>query len=258
MRHVTLPVLLATVLTAACAQQETEPLPLTMPPPLRAGVDSFPRLAPPLGPFPAKINAILGVADERVRAEIADCRILGDGQAEPRATWERAVRIKLAGPQFLSLADTHNIYCGGAYPSNIQLFATLDLTTGEPVDWADYLPADLASPARFTTDLNGLPSPRLTAPALIAWYRKAALEQLDEPLRTDCADAYAREDLAVTIWLDARREGLGVLTDSFPHVIQACAQEAIMPVAELKTRGADRQLTDAIEAAHKAGVWAAE
>jgi len=140
------------------------------------------------------------------------------------------VRIKLAGPQFLSLADTHNIYCGGAYPGNIQLFATFDLTTGEPVDWAHYLPADLATPARPATDLNGLPSPRLTAPALIAWYRDAALKQLDPEMRADCADAYARENLSVMLWLDARREGLGVLTDSFPHVIAACAREAIMPV----------------------------
>jgi hypothetical protein len=256
-----LPALLAAALAAACAPKgdgEGPALPLTTPPPMGAGIDSFPRLAPPLGPFPARINAILGVADERVRAEITDCRTADDGQPEPNSSWERTVRIKMAGPRFLSLADTHNSFCGGAYPNATPLFATFDLDTGETIDWATYLPADLAAGARQTTDLNGLPSPRLTAPALIAWYRKAALEQLDADMRADCAEAYAREDLSVMLWLDARREGLGVLTDSFPHVIQACAQEAIMPLAELKARGADRRLTDALEAAHAAGVWAAE
>lgn len=251
-------VLLALLLLAACAQETPDTPAVTRPAPLMKDVEAFPRLAPPLSPTAARINAILARADNQVRAEITACKAGFDGVPPENTSWSRRVLVKLADEAFLSLADTHDSYCGGAYPNAITLHATFDLNTGGPIDWTAYLPPALTQPSRADTGLNGLPIARLSAPALIAWYRAAALAQMDQIQRADCADAYGREDMTVTLWLDARREGLGMITDDFPHAIQACAIEAVMPVADLEQRGANKALTVAISRAHAAGVWRAD
>ena len=52
-------------------------------------------------------------------------------------------------------------------------------------------------------------------------------------------------------WLDAKAGGLAVQFD-LAHVVQACADTAVIPVEALRVLGAQSVLLDALDAAHKA------
>lgn len=50
-------------------------------------------------------------------------------------------------------------------------------------------------------------------------------------------------------WLDAKVGGVAVQFD-LPHVVQACADDVVIPTKTLREEGVQTVLIDAIEAAH--------
>ena len=56
---------------------------------------------------------------------------------------------------------------------------------------------------------------------------------------------------SLTPYLDAREGGLGLMVDT-PHVIQACADQMVIPLATLRKEGVSEAMLKAIEAAKAA------
>lgn len=83
-------------------------------------------------------------------------------------------------------------------------------------------------------------------------YRPVAAGAKETPDDKECREAVTTANAdgppAMMAWLDAKDGGLAVQFD-LPHVVQACADPVVIPVATLKAEGANAALTAALEAA---------
>ncbi|MDQ0465143.1 hypothetical protein QO010_002927 [Caulobacter ginsengisoli] len=210
-----------------------------------------PRILAPSTPQTAKINAALDRADGRARKLLTECKSGGENFLE------RGVSVDAYGPRFLSLFIANSIYCGGAHPETWQIALTYDLTTGRPIDWAQYLPADLVSVTALEDQGDGSKIGVLKSPALLAWYRAAVAREglQDNAWWAECKDVYDTEDLALVLWIDAKQGGVMAQASSLPHAVQACVSPQMLSIAELRKRGAKPALADAIAAMQRARGW---
>ncbi len=209
--------------------------------PLGESTDAFPRIVSPAGPKIERINQALTRADARAKKAMKDC-----GKAPN--TYERAITAPMTGEPFLSLIASDFAECGGAHPSIGQLALTYDLGTGRPINWADYLPADLIQPEELIDAGDGSQIGATRSPALLDFYRAAAKAQRAD---RDCDDILDGE-LSLVLWIDAKQQGVAIAPTNLPHVVQACGETVIMKTDELRKRGAKPALTNAIDAAKKA------
>ncbi|MCA1480925.1 hypothetical protein I6F37_39025, partial [Bradyrhizobium sp. NBAIM08] len=129
-----------------------------------------------------------------------------------------------------------------------QTHLTYDLNAGRPINWADYLPADLVKPEVLIDVGDGSQLGAVQAPALLAFYKAAAKAQRGE---RDCDEVYDGAD-GLYLWIDAKAQGVAMAMTSVPHAVQACNDPVVMKTDELRKRGAKSALTDAIDAANKA------
>ncbi len=209
--------------------------------PLGESTDAFPRIVSPAGPKIERINQALTRADARAKKAMKDC-----GKAPN--TYERAITAPMTGEPFLSLIASDYAECGGAHPSIGQLALTYDLGTGRPINWAEYLPADLIQPEELIDAGDGSQIGATRSPALLDFYRTAAKAQRAE---RDC-DEVLDGELSLVLWIDAKQQGVAIAPTNLPHVVQACGETVVMKTEELRKRGAKPALTDAIDDARKA------
>ncbi|RYF94282.1 MAG: hypothetical protein EON95_05910 [Caulobacteraceae bacterium] len=209
--------------------------------PLSAAADAFPRIVEPAGPRTDRINQALTRADARGRKAMKDC-----GQ-ERGVAFERSVTAPMTGQPFLTLIASDFASCGGAHPSIFQMALTYDLGTGRPINWADYLPADLVKPEVLVDIGDGSQLGAVQAPALLAFYRAAAKAQRQD---RNCDEVYDGAE-GLYLWIDAKAGGMAMSMTGVPHAVQACDDPVVMSTAELRKRGAKPALTDAIDAASK-------
>ncbi|MDB5469986.1 MAG: hypothetical protein JWR84_1546 [Caulobacter sp.] len=207
--------------------------------------DAFPRIVNPTGPKIERINQALTRADARGKKAIKDC---GKGKD---IEFERAVTAPMIGEPFLTLISSDYANCGGAYPSITRTALTYDLGTGRPINWADYLPADLVTPEVLIDAGDGSQLGAVKAPALLDFYKAAAKAQRAD---RDCDEVYDAAD-SLVLWIDAKAQGVALAMASVPHVVQACDDPVIMKTDELRKRGAKPALTDAIDAAKRAKLY---
>lgn len=238
-------------MAAGCAASQTpaptNAAPLLWSAPLAENFDAFPRVAGNT-PQAREINAYLDRVDVSDRAERGDCLAEGRDNVE----WGRSVEAPMTGPRFVSVLFTTGYYCGGAHPSWQQKSLTFDLESGRLVDWAEFLPADMALPRYEASDAW----PQLLRSAsLKAWYAREAIAQRRMPGGEDeCADVLMESE-PLDMWPDARTGGLALQVSGLAHAVSACTETVLMPLPELRRRGVDPALLDAIEAAHLAGQW---
>lgn len=239
MRRLTLALLAASAV--ALPALAAGPIALQGQDPLSDKADALPRIVSPAGPRIDRINQALSRADARARRAIKDC-----GQGKDM-DFERSISAPMTGQPFLSLTASDYAFCGGAHPSMFQTHLTYDLGTGRPINWADYLPADLVKPEVLIDAGDGSQLGAVQAPALLAWYRAQAKAQRGE---RDCDEVYDGAD-GLYLWIDAKAQGMAMSMTSVPHAVQACDDPVVMKTDELRRRGARPALTDAIDAAHK-------
>lgn len=184
---------------------------------------TYPRLtALADGRVMARVNARLAAKEKEDRAMRRDCRSSA-GPGRPRGDWATRTEVTYLSPRFLSVEVVSDYDCGGPYPNDgIETPVTFDLATGAEVVWAKlfkpgFLPvadaAEGAAPSRLT---------RL--------YRARYPKGADAECRTGVMGGEPFESAPI-LWLDAKR-GLVVKPD-FPHVSQACAEEATLTPAAL-------------------------
>lgn len=225
----------------AAAAPEQSSLVLTDQPALSPSAEALPRLE---GDSPAytRLNAELDRLDASARQELADCG--ADGE------WSRSITRPMTGPAYLTLRIHTEMACGGPYPSSDQTAITWDLSSGERLDWPGLIPGLALTPNIF----DEMPAdyvPTMSSARLASWYSRKLLSATNLELAGECADVWSTEALNGTsfkIWLDASKGGV-VVAPEFPHVIQACAEDATLTAADLQEFDVSQDLVEALAAA---------
>ena len=212
-------------------------------------IDAYPAIVRPADGAERKINAAIGKLDARVKKAVADCR----REAGKNADWSRTVEVAMRGPRYVSYVITDSASCGGAHPSAGTTAIVYDLTTGSPVDWTKLLPAKLLGKVSLNEATDGVKMITLGSKRLYELYlaRYRAGERKGDKECTEAMEqAGGDSGPALTPWLDGQTGGLG-LAPEVPHVIQACADPMIIPVATMRAEGVADTTLKAIEAGKK-------
>ncbi len=239
--------LLGVVLIAAAAAQAPGPLVALRPmPAVRPSVAAMPEILSPRDAAERAINAGLRGLDTRVRLASAP-----NPQTCPGGSYSRGVTATMRGPGFLSFLVTDETDCG-AHPSVEIRSIVYDLKTGKPVDWNKLLPAAYVEgapdgPAARTAE----PVTTVASKRLYELYLAGYPKDQDVDCQQTVRDAGTAPP-PMTLWLDAAGDGLAVRFD-LPHAVQACAEAVTIPTETMRSDGADQSLTEAIDAAHRAG-----
>jgi hypothetical protein len=215
---------------------------LTLPSNVAPQVEAFPRIAVPQDAQIPRINQALTAADARVLSSVQDChaQLAPAGGDVKDGGWTRAIRVAMRGPRFLAMEALDSWYCGGSYPSTDNFVLAYDLRTGSPLNWERLLPKALMQSATLDTAGDGtslgvVASPKLTE--LCMQYAK---------LDPDCTAALHDTGLQFMLWPDAGHDGIAIGPTGLPHVI---------PLSVARGLGVSPGLLDAIDAAHKAGLF---
>ena len=238
-----------------CAHGASRVVTLQSPAPVAKAIAAMPLIVSPIDDAERRINEAVSRFDSNVRKAAAQCRKDGRGNYD----WSRSVDATMRGPGFLSFVITDNAFCGGAHPNSSTQAIVYDLSTGKPVDWTKLLPPSLTGKITLQTGMDNTKTVALSSQKLfdlyLKLYRPAAKDAKEGSDERECREAVTQEGSsappAMSVWLDAKAGGLATQFD-LAHVVQACADPVIIPVATLKAEGVGPALTDAIEAAQRA------
>jgi hypothetical protein len=238
---------------AAPAQAGDGPVVLKAPSDASPGIAAMPQIAAPADEAERRINAALKRLDARALKAEQACK----DQGGKNSSWERTVQAPMRGPRFLSFVIFDSGFCGGAHPNSGTMSIVYDLTTGAPVDWTTLLPPSLTGKLALAEGPGGtkmvtLASKRLHALYLAGYRPKTGdpkADDADKECREAVAETYDGQPPAMMAWLDAKAGGLAVQFD-LAHVVQACADPVVIPVATLRREGAQPLLAVALESAH--------
>ena len=218
---------------------------LTHPPKLTSGDAALPKIAAPVTPATAKINAALARIDARWIKASRDCL----GHAKPQdAEMTRSVETPMLGPRYLTIVAHDSASCAeAAYPQAWTLALVYDLDTGRPVNWEKLL-GTLVDSAVIDSAGDGTPIGVITSNTLHDLYVKAVAPRQDPGMRVQCANILEDETMQFQVWPDAAKGGLVLQPSSLPHAVAACGDAAVIPLAKLRRLGVDAGLLDAIAA----------
>lgn len=215
-------------------------------------VAAFPRLvSAPGDPAAARINQALDRRDASARQMRKDCLANVDKPSD--ADYTRSIWVTMRGPRYLSFLVSDNADCGGAHPDAGDMALVYDLRTGSPVNWQRLFPKAMMQGVSTDTGIDGTTIGFVTSRTLQALYLKA--ENAAQPIDPDCKDVLTDPDLSLSLWPNAKKDGLAVEPGDLPHVVLACADTIVIPTATLRPLGVEAGLLDAIDAAHAGGFF---
>jgi hypothetical protein len=244
MKRFGLAVLLAFLCAAGAAPAADRAVHLVVPPPVRKDIAALPQIADPADDAERRINAAL---------KRLDLNVLKAARACKGGDWARSVDVPMRGPGFLSLTITDAVYCeGNAHPDSATMSIVYDLTTGKPVDWTQLLPTSLTGKVALEEQADGSKIVTLASKRLfelyIAGYGAGEPPSSDlEECRQALLDQATDGPPGMMVWLDAQGGGLAVQV-GLPHVVKACEDPVVVPVAVLRTEGAQPALLKALGA----------
>lgn len=216
---------------------------------LARDVAAYPQILSPVDDAETAINQALKKLDATVVKARAECL-----RQNPKSSdWTRNIDVPMRGPRYLSYVVTDNAFCGGAHPNVGDMAIVYDLRTGKPIDMSQILPAKLLGKLALAGGMDGTRTIQLTSEPLMKLYQQLYRQPRQEDDK-ECADAISMSGDEIppfVAWLDAGTGGVGLLPD-LPHVIQACADPVVIPVATLRAQGAPAEALAAIQAAHEA------
>jgi hypothetical protein len=234
---------------SAAAEAADGPVQLKPSATIAKGVAAFPRIVTtPDDKAAQRINQALDKRDVQAKNEIKDCR--SNVSKASDADYERTVTVTMRGPRYLSFLANDSADCGGAHPDTSDMALVYDLGTGSPVNWQHLLPKAMVQSVSTDTVIDGTNIGYLTSRTLQDLYLKAA-----SPIDPDCKDVLNDPDLNLSLWPDAKEDGIAVEPGDLPHVVIACADTMVIPTATLRPLGVDAALLDAIDAAHQGGFF---
>ena len=117
-----------------------------------------------------------------------------------------------------------------------------DLTTGRPVDWVKLFPP--GAKGKLENSADG------AVTGLVVW--PGLTERAKAQADSDCRDVFDGDEYSgFSIGLDARTGELVAQPAELPHVIQACADDFRLSVADLRKLGFAPELVAALDAASR-------
>lgn len=165
-------------------------------------------------------------AERRVNADLdsLSASLTCEGATPADSSYTSRVSVEHAADDVLSVSVHASYYCGGAYPTNdANLSVTYDLTTGEPVPFAalfrDY-EADQAA-------IVGVLQSTLSAAGTEGDGGAGCPDVLSTESLASYGFAYTLSDAGLTV------------QPEFPHVIEACAVESLVPFESVRAFAAD-------------------
>lgn len=228
------------------------PVQLKPSPDIATKIAAFPRLVAATDDKAAqRINQALDKRDASARQMRKDC--LANVDKPEDADYERRIWVTMRGPRYLSFLASDNEDCGGAHPDASDMALVYDLATGAPVNWQRLLPKAMVQSVSTDNVVDGTLVGFVTSKTLQALWLKA--ENAANPIDADCKDVLTDPDLKLTVWPDAKQDGLAVEPGDLPHVVLACADTVVIATATLRPLGVDSGLLDAIDTAHANGFF---
>lgn len=218
-------------------------------PPLGDEIAAFPRVEPNAtvsAAIAAKINASLARWDKQMLADARDCA-KAEKESRPddgeSGDWSRTVSVTMQGPRYLSLLAEDAYDCGGAHPEDDRLALVYDVTTGEPVDWKQLLPA--------AAQEDKIRIPHSPTVVLVKWPLLLKKEQEEASGSEDCGDVYTtRDDIEFTLWLDADEGGVMFAPAGLSHIDSAlCGTTLSLSAAEARRLGVAPDVVNALQEA---------
>lgn len=193
------------------------------------GFESLPRVVDGVpAPARARINGALAAADKRGMAARTDCLAQQDPAEPSIMEWTRAVTVTQAGPRWLAVLVSDEMFCGGAHPDADVFPLVFDVRTGRPPDWTRLLPRSLAGEAVLSTAGDGTRIGLVRSAALL---RRAVAQA-----PADCKAILDRDAGQFAVWPGDGR--LNAVVFGLPHVAAACADAVGLTPAELRGLGA--------------------
>lgn len=200
------------------------------------GLDAWPKVTAPRTPAVEHANAIISAMNRETIGDFWDC--------EARADWERRITVTMRGPRLIAMTDTETLFCGNAYPFNDHAAVVFDMTTGELVDWKEFLEGVDGVSTMSGKSIDGATSSEVVMPSLT----QLAVGRADPECKKVLKDS---GELVFQIWPDARRGQLMIKATGQPHVTQACEETIGLSVSEARKLGFSREVLEAIEQAHR-------
>ena len=221
---------------------------------LRQGVDAWPSIVNPATPAELRVNAALTRLNQRLAQALRECDANANEQMKPIAAaakgpdpasgdWSRTVKVTMQGPRFLSLVAIDSyVNCGGAHPDSDTMAMVFDMTAGTPVNWPAMVAKSAGASSFVDSVADGSKVGALVLPALAKIYATQA--------GADCKEAF-QDPQSFLIWPDAKQGTLVVEAFDLPHVVQACATNLNLTIAQARELRFDESLLSAIEQAHR-------
>ena len=138
-------------------------------------------------------------------------------------------RTTYAADDVLSVFIRFGGFCGGAHPINgVNVSATFDLRTGKPVPFRELF-------ADYERDAHAIV--RALFPAQTAAADRLSPSEIEQATHEDetyCLQLYTTAELARTSFAYSFSYAGLVVEPDFPHVIRACAEDAVVPYERLR------------------------
>ncbi len=174
----------------------------------------------------AKVDRLLAKHEAADRAARRDCRqqVRESGHGDDFFEYDETTEVTYVSARYVSLRVRTNYDCAGAHPDGTTEGITIDLATGDPLDWRKVFKPGFLVEGEKPSALRKLYQAR---------YPK---DGNDDP---DCRDVVANGfDADFILTLDAH-DGL-MAEPEFPHVIQACGDALGFKAQALAPYAADK------------------
>ncbi len=216
---------------------------------LRKGLDAWPKIIAPRTPAVDRANVIIAEMNQSTVEALRDCddsyrQNFGlPDSARVKADWDRRITVTMRGPRFIAMTATETSFCSRSYPLNDHAAIVFDMTTGELLNWEEFLAAVADASATSWKSIDGAISPEIVMPSLT----ELAVGRADP----ECKSALEDSGLQFEIWPDARRGQLMIKATGQPHVTQACEETIGLSISEARKLGFSKEFLNAIEQAHQ-------
>lgn len=177
----------------------------------------FPRVSGlPDAAVQERINAVLAAREKEDAGLRRNCLRDGHIARNDPDGYSEKIRVTYLSPRFLSIEVRESDSGCGAYPNaNVPTPITLDLRTGQELDWKGFFTDGFLSPS------GDRPS-RLTQ----LYLRRAGTAAPDPTCRP------VIEEATYILWLDQTKRAL-IAEPDIPHVVRACAQTVAIPFSDI-------------------------
>lgn len=158
--------------------------------------------------------------DELLRRIVESYECIQSGR--PGEYVDNKDEVKFFKDGLIAIGETFNGTCGGPYPASGLSVSTYDALTGEPVGTEEWIRLENGSLPR---ELLSIISDIEFAP------RDSRYAEEDAAIKADCQSAWLEQgSFGYVIW---PADGGLYFSPEFPHVIQACGDDVLVPFKQL-------------------------